>query len=221
MKLEKVTDSTKRSYDDACGAAHGLDLVGDRWALLVVRELMFGPRRFSDLRGGLPGISANVLTQRLEGLEASGVVTKRKLPPPINAQVYELTDWGYEAKPILEILGRWAARSPGHDPSKPLSAASLLLSFGTMIDMKRVGVIAATIGFRLNGEDYIASVGLGGFAARRGDLAAADVVFTASPAMIAAVVYGGAPIDIIQVEGSAQVAEWFVGLFPLPEKAAP
>ena len=78
----RARGGVQRVYDDACGAAHALDLVGERWALLVVRELMMGPKRFSDLRADLPGISANVLTQRLEGLEAVGVLIRRKLPPP-------------------------------------------------------------------------------------------------------------------------------------------
>ncbi|HYJ29191.1 MAG TPA: helix-turn-helix domain-containing protein, partial [Allosphingosinicella sp.] len=126
MKLQRTTDSgPKRRYDDACGAAHALDLAGERWALLVMRELMLGPKRFTDLRADLPGISANVLTQRLEGLESAGVLARRRLPPPAPAQVYELTPWGYEAEPIFQVLGRWAARSPSHDPSLPLSAASL------------------------------------------------------------------------------------------------
>ena len=91
-KITKIADSPpRRRYEDACAAAHALDLVGDRWVLLVVRELMFGPRRFSDLRAGLPGISANVLAQRLEELEAAGVLRRRKLAPPAAAQVYELT----------------------------------------------------------------------------------------------------------------------------------
>src|SRR5918912_1181169 len=123
MTSQKIT---KRSYADACGAAHALDLVGERWALLVMRELMLGPKRFSDIRAGLPGISANVLTQRLEGLEAAGVLVRRKLPSPASAQVYELTPWGYEAEPIFQALGRWAARSPEHDPSLPFSAVSLM-----------------------------------------------------------------------------------------------
>src|SRR3712207_1349192 len=92
MKLQKITDSSaasRRRYDDACGTAHALDLIGERWALLVLRELMLGPKRFSDIRADLPGISANVLTQRLEGLEASGLLVRKKLPPPANTQVYE------------------------------------------------------------------------------------------------------------------------------------
>lgn len=87
----------RRRYADACGAAHALELIGERWALLVVRELLLGPKRFSDLRADLPGISANILTQRLEQLEAAGVLTRRKLPPPALAQVYELTPWAMRA----------------------------------------------------------------------------------------------------------------------------
>src|ERR1700712_553090 len=111
-KITKQAESRGRHYEDACAAAHALDLVGERWALLVIRELLLGPKRFGDLRDSLPGISANVLTQRLEGLEATGVLTRHKLPPPANAQVYELTPWGYESEPIFQTLGRWAARSP-------------------------------------------------------------------------------------------------------------
>ena len=133
MKLGKIT-SGRRSYDDACGTAHALDLIGERWALLVIRELMLGPKRFGDLKADLPGISANVLTQRLEGLEASGIVTRKKLPPPASVQVYDLTDWGREAEPIIMTLGRWAARSPDHDPTLPLSGVSMMLSLRTMID---------------------------------------------------------------------------------------
>src|SRR4051794_41844374 len=115
MKLEKLTEAARRSYDDACGAAHALDLIGERWALLVMRELMLGPKRFSDLRADLPGISANVLTQRLEGLEAAGVLILLKLPPPASVHVYELTPWGYESEPMFHARRRWAARSPQHD----------------------------------------------------------------------------------------------------------
>ena len=128
---------SRRRYDDACGTAHALDLIGERWALLVMRELMLGPKRFGDIRADLPGISANTLTQRLEGLEASGLVVRRRLPPPASAQVYELTQWGYEAEPIVQSLGRWATRSPGHDPTLPLSGTSLMLSFRTMFDAER------------------------------------------------------------------------------------
>src|SRR5689334_19836181 len=159
MKLEKITDKSegrsKRHYEDACATAHALDLVGERWALLVMRELMLGPKRFSDLRESLPGISANVLTQRLEGLETAGILVRRKLPPPAATQVYELTEWGYESEPIFQAMGRWAARSPSHDPTLPFSTASLILSMRTMFDAKRAESMDARIGFRIGEETFL------------------------------------------------------------------
>src|SRR4051794_41341739 len=112
MKLEKLTEAARRSYDDACGAAHALDLIGERWALLVMRELMLGPKRFSDLRADLPGISANVLTQRLEGLEAAGVLTRRKLPPPAGGPLFQHTPRGHESEPVPQTLRRLAGPPP-------------------------------------------------------------------------------------------------------------
>ena len=110
MQLDKVTKTRqiedKRRYDDACGLAHALDLVGERWALLVLRELMFGPRRFSGLRRDLPGISANVLSQRLMELEQRGLVRRTQLAPPASVQVYEATEWGLEAAPVSTELHR-------------------------------------------------------------------------------------------------------------------
>src|SRR3954451_15886148 len=98
--------STRRKYDQGCGSAHALDLVGDRWALLVVRDLVLGPKRFTDLREGLPGIGPNVLSQRLKELEDAGVLTRRLLPPPAGSTVYELTEWGHELDDIVIRLGR-------------------------------------------------------------------------------------------------------------------
>src|ERR671917_1156076 len=156
MKLEKITETSegrpRRHYQDACAAAHALDLIGERWAILLMRELMLGPKRFSDLRASLPGISANVLTQRLEGLEAAGVLVRRKLPPPAGSHVYELTEWGYESEPIFQALGRWAARSPLHDPTLPFSAASFLLSLRTMLDSGQAKGLEARVGFCLGDE---------------------------------------------------------------------
>jgi DNA-binding HxlR family transcriptional regulator len=229
MKSEKLTvnpvSSTRRRYEDACGAAHALDLVGERWALLVMRELMLGPKRFSDLRADLPGISANVLTQRLEGLEAAGIVVRRKLPPPASAQVYELTAWGYESEPIFQTLGRWAARSPEHDPSLPLSAVSLLLSFRTMIVPERLRGIKARIGFRLGGATFLARLTDAGIEVERGPVDKADVVFTAAAPALAAAVYGGQPLSQLEaqgalaIEGDRALAKRFITLFALPPKA--
>jgi DNA-binding HxlR family transcriptional regulator len=117
---------TTRSYHDACGVARGLDVLGERWALLVVRELLLSPQRFSDLRRALPAVSSNLLTDRLRELEGHGVVARRTLPPPAGAVVYQLTESGRELEPVVLALGHWGLRVPM--PAAPtLSATSVLL----------------------------------------------------------------------------------------------
>ncbi|MNK31845.1 HTH-type transcriptional regulator YodB [compost metagenome] len=228
MKLEKVTKEPvgrSRRYHDACGAAHGLDLIGERWALLVIRELMMGPRRFSDLRKDLCGLSANVLTQRLEGLEASGIVQRRKLPPPASVQVYELTDWGYEIKPVFMMLGRWAARSPQHDPTLPISAVSVMQSFETMFDPARAGDAAMRLGFAMDEDRMVVTVAGGQLTTRRGEAEKAEVVVRAAPPIVAAAVYGKVPLTALEgegamtIEGDREVFARFIDFFHLPEKA--
>ena len=225
MKSEKVTKARK-TYEDACGMAHALDLLGERWALIVLRELMLGPKRFGELRADIPGISANVLTQRLEGLEENGIVVRAKLPPPSNAQVYALTEWGYEAEPIGQALGRWATRSPLHDPTAPISAVSVLLSFRTMLDTERAHGIDARIGFRFGAYSYLGHLSGRGFPIVRGALDGADVVFAGDPRALAGAVYGGVPLTALEndgalrVEGDRALAELFLTLFPLPAKVA-
>jgi DNA-binding HxlR family transcriptional regulator len=222
MQLENVTESRrsepKRGYDDACGTAHALELIGERWALLVLRELMLGSRRFSELRADLPGISANVLTQRLTDLEQRGLVVKKRLPPPASVQVYEATPWGLEAEPIVQALGRWAARSPRHDPTLPISGVSILLSFRTMFDPVRAGNMKATIAFRFGNERYFVTITDGKLVAHRGEPEAADLIVTCEPTMLAAVVYGKQPLDLVAVEGERALFQRFVDLFELPPK---
>src|SRR3989442_13642797 len=107
-----------RRHRDGCGIAHASELLGQRWALLVVRELVLGPKRFTDLRTGIPDVSPNVLGQRLRELEGSGIVRRRRLAPPAAAQVYELTEWGAQLEPAVLALGRWASGSPAF-PREP------------------------------------------------------------------------------------------------------
>lgn len=219
MKLEKITRPATRWYDDACGTAHGLELIGERWALLIVRELMFGPRRFGDLRASLPGLSANVLTQRLEGLEAAGVVVKRRLPPPASVQVYDLTDWGREAEPVISELGRWAARSPAHDPTLPLSPVSMMLSFRTMFDAGKAGDARMTLGFRFGPDAFVVTVGDGTLEVRRTETDGAEAVVTGSPEAVAAAVYADAGTADLEIAGRRAVFDRFAGFFELPPKA--
>ena len=223
MQSEKITKSRqgdeKRRYDDACGTAHGLELIGERWALLVLRELMLGPRRFSELKADLPGISANVLTQRLTELEARGLVERRRLPPPANVQVYDATDWGREAEPIVQALGRWAARSPQHDPTLPISGVSILLSFRTMFDPSRAAGLKAVIAFRFGEDRYFVRIADGILTAHRGEADDADAIISADPTALAAVVYGKQPLDLVGIDGDRALVERFVDLFHLPPKA--
>jgi DNA-binding HxlR family transcriptional regulator len=122
-----------RSYDDPCGIARALDVIGERWALLIVRELVFGPKRFSDLRAGL-GASPNVLSQRLAELEGSDVIRQRAS----GAALYELTDWGEQLRPILLRLGRWGARSR-HQPAGELGVDALLLALESTFVPEQAG----------------------------------------------------------------------------------
>jgi DNA-binding HxlR family transcriptional regulator len=220
VQLEKVTKRPKRTYDDACGLAHALDLIGERWSMLIMRELAYGPRRFSELRADLPGISANVLTQRLAELEQRGIVRKTRLPPPASVQVYEATQWGLEAAPLIARLGRWAARSPFHDPTLPISHVGIMMSLETMIDPARAAGMAAKLGFRLGETSYVVTLHDGQLDVERCEISGCDVVFTAAPPQLAAVIYGGAPLETIGVEGDIALARRFTTLFPLPEKAS-
>ncbi|WP_374943141.1 winged helix-turn-helix transcriptional regulator [Sphingomonas sp.] len=226
MKLEKTTEPTRRRYDDACGTALALDLVGERWSLLIVRELMFGPRRFGEVRANVPGVSANLLTQRLEGLEAAGIVRRRRLPSPANVQVYELTEWGLESEPIFEAMVRWALRSPAHDPSLFLSPASLMMSLRALFDPARAGGWTARIGFRSSGDVFVGTIADREFRARREDPAAADAVFSGEPGKLIGVIYGNRPIanaeaaGVLSVTGNRAAAERFVTLFPFPAKVS-
>lgn len=225
MKLEKLTKGseaeTRRVYDDACGTAHGLELVGDRWTLLIMRELMYGPRRFSDLRRDLPGISANVLSGRLEELEARGLLQKVRLPPPAARDAYQATAWGLEVKPVIMELGRFAARSPGHDPSLPLSPVSIMMSFETMIDARKAKGLDGRIGFILNQEPFTVRVRKERVRISRGGLEDCAAVVTATPEMVAAVAYGGAPAESLQIDGDAGLAARLLSLFTLPPKVQP
>jgi DNA-binding HxlR family transcriptional regulator len=222
MQLENVTNSRrrdeKRRYEDACGLAHALELLGERWAMLVLRELAYGPRRFSELRADLQGISANVLTQRLTELEARGLVRRIKLPPPASVQVYQATEWGLEAIPVIASLGRGAARSPTHDPHQPMSHVSLIMSLQTLLSPALADGLRARIGFRLGEANYVTTLHDGRLDVERGEAVDCDVEFIGTPSEVAAVIHGGAPLETITVKGDMELARRFVTLFPLPSK---
>ena len=225
--MATMRTSKRRTYDDGCAAAHALDLVGERWALLVVRELLLGPKRFTDLRAGLPQASPNVLSQRLRELEGAGIVRRRKLPPPAASRVYELTDWGLELEPVIVRLGRWGARSPSKPRDAALGVDSLILSFRTMFDPRAAEGLGASYELRLGEDRFRAEVADGRFEVVRGVADRPDAIIETDSNTLAALIYDDRELaealrsGDLKIEGDEPAVERFLGLFPLPEPAMP
>ncbi|MCU1231681.1 MAG: transcriptional regulator [Acidobacteria bacterium] len=213
--------TSKRTYEDGCATAHALDLIGERWALLVVRELILGPKRFTDLRAGLPAISPNVLTQRLLELERAGIVQRRKLPPPAAAWVYELSEWGLELERVIMALGRWAVRSPTLMQGYPLSVDALILSFRTMFSSDAADGFGATLEIRIGEDRFRAVVADGEMELTRNTARNPGAIIEADVNTLAAVVYGGRKFaeavrsGDLRVEGNKAIAKQFLTLFPM------
>ncbi len=217
--------ATTRTYDDGCAAAHALDLVGERWALLVVRELLLGPKRFTDLRGGLPGISSNILPDRLETLELSGVARRRTLPPPAGSRVYELTDWGMELETVVAAIGRWGVRSPWRSEEDAIGVDGLMVSFKTMFDPEAAGDLDARYEVVLGEHGFALEVEDGSIRVYRGAPADPVARIEADVDTLAALVYEDGDLGEalragdVEIEGDRPTVERLMGLFRLPEPA--
>ncbi|MBL7258407.1 winged helix-turn-helix transcriptional regulator [Paractinoplanes lichenicola] len=184
-----------RSYRDLCGIARALDVVGERWALLVVRELLFGPKRFADLHRGLPGLSQNVLTQRLRELEDSGVLVRRRALPPAAGLIYELTDRGRTLEPVLLALGRFGSPlSPQPDSAEELSPDALIVALRTTFDAAAMGAVRGTVRLRLPGDAFLLTAGPEGLTAVRGD-APADAALTCTVRTVQDLVFDRRDLD--------------------------
>ena len=202
-----------RSYGDPCGIARALDLVGERWALLIVRELAFGPKRFTDLRDGLHGASPNVLSQRLRELEGGGVIRRHT----VGAPTYELTDWGRELHPILLQLGRWGARSSAR-PTGSLSVDALMVALESTFQADAAKDLHATFELRLGERHFSLAVEHGTIAIARSTPRKPDAVIATDPATLRGLVFGdrkleGAPVEL---HGDARLARKFFRLFARP-----
>jgi DNA-binding HxlR family transcriptional regulator len=216
--------STKRSYGEACRFAYALDIVGERWALLVVRELLLGPKRFTDLRAGLPHASSNILSERLRDLEHGGVIQRRKLPPPAASTVYELTEWGRELEPIVTKLGAWGARSPIPPDSQEIGPDSVILALRSLFDREAAGELTATYGLLIGESRFRVEITNGEVDLGRGAAKdpAATIAVPDAPTL-AAIFAGQLPLDealstgAAAIEGSKQAAKRFLRLFPMPE----
>jgi DNA-binding HxlR family transcriptional regulator len=197
-----------RSVQDGCGIAHAMDLLGQRWSLLVVRELLLGPKRFTDLRAGIPDISPNVLGQRLRELQASGIVRRRKLAPPAAAQVYELTEWGRELEPAILALGRWATASASFPRDAQMGPDSLVLALKSVFDPGKAHGLDATYELRLGEIPFRLRLEGGRFEAARGEADAPDAVIGSDANVIAGIVFGngrlGKAVDsgAVRIDGS-------------------
>jgi len=219
--------ATKRSYQDACRFAYALDLVGERWALLIVRELLLGPKRFTDLRTGLPHASTNILSERLRELEQNGVVRHHKLPPPAASSVYELTEWGRELEPVVTRLGAWGARSPLPPDAQTIGPDSTVLALGSLFDPEAAGDLDAAYNLRIGEDRYRVAIADGGVELGRGavEAPAATLAFPDAATMAAVLttqlgIEDALASGALRIEGSKQATKRFLRLFPMPEPCA-
>jgi DNA-binding HxlR family transcriptional regulator len=209
-----------RRYDDPCGIARALDVIGDRWALLVVRELIFGPKRFRQLQSGLHGVSPNVLSQRLRDLEQAGVVRRHVLDPPASVAVYELTSRGRALEPILLELGRWGSQEPV-TTSTELSVNALLLALKTVFDP--AAAVDATFALRVDGEWFRIMVADESIDITRARTAQPDVTFETDVTTLRSVAFGREPLTAAErdsrltVTGDRRAAERFARMFVVPD----
>jgi DNA-binding HxlR family transcriptional regulator len=215
--------ATKRTYGEGCGIAHALDLVGDRWALLVVRELVLGPKRFTDLRNGILHASANSLSQRLRDLERAGIVRRRKLGPPAGSSVYELTNWGRELEPVIMALGRWGSGSPSMPRGAPMSADALMLALRTVFDPDLAGGLSARYQLRLDDDSFRVAVEDGQLELARGSASDPEATIETDAETLTALVFGGLPLSEavrdqrVSIDGDPGAASRLLSLFPPPE----
>ncbi len=216
--------SSKRTYGDRCGIARALDLVGERWALLIIRELLLGPKRFTDLREGLSHVGPDVLTQRLRELEQADVLYQRKLPPPAAANVYELTPWGRELEPVVLGLGRWGSRSPVPGGESVLGVDSAVLALKTLFDATAADGLDAHYELRLGEQPFELRVRGNSFAVSRASVADPDATIETDPATLSAVLWHGRKLASaersgeIRLRGDRGLVKRLLQLFPLPQR---
>jgi DNA-binding HxlR family transcriptional regulator len=217
--------ATRRTYGDGCGVARTLDVVGERWALLVVRELLLGPKRFTDLRDGLPHVGPDILAQRLRELERAGVLRRRKLPPPAGSRVYELTDRGHELEPVVLALGRWGSRAPFPPGEAQIGVDATIIALKTLFDPLAADGLNASYELRLGEQRFRAEVADGRLTLARGDADRPDAKIQTEPATLATLLWHGRRLSEalrsgdVAMEGNRQALTRFLGLFPLPEPA--
>jgi DNA-binding HxlR family transcriptional regulator len=210
---------SKRTYGDRCGIARALDLVGERWALLVVRELLLGPKRFTDLRTGLPHVSTDVLAQRLRELEHAGVLQRGTLPPPAGSRIYELTARGQALEPVVLELGRWGSVAPFPPGAARMSDDAFVIALKTVFDPAAADGLAARYELRLGEQRFRLEVAGGRLEAARGAAESPDATIESDAGTLAAVLWHGRKLADARRAGDLQATgdvRRFLKLFPLP-----
>lgn len=217
---------TDRTYHQYCGVARALDLVGERWALLVVRELVLGPKRFTDLQRGLPGIGTNILATRLRQLERGEVVRRRTLPPPAASAVYELTEYGRELEAIVLALGRWGAKTMGtRGGDQALRGEWLAVALRAFFRPERAQGVHETYELRFGPDVFHAVVDDGSLEVRSGPASEPGLVLEAGVDTMLALLGGAlAPADAVaagavRAEGDLELLERLPALFAFREPA--
>lgn len=200
-----TTKSDRRSYGDACATARALDVVGERWALLIVRELLFGPKRFGDLQSGLGTVRPNVLSQRLRELEGSGVIRRRRLGRPASVWVYELTEWGRQLEGVLLMLGKWGQAVPLNAEDAKISVDALMLALKTHFDAANAPRLAATIRIVLDEDQFTVAIGSGRLTISREETPQFDAVLYTDPITFKALIIDGEPRQRAQRESRLSV----------------
>jgi DNA-binding HxlR family transcriptional regulator len=190
-----------RSYGDQCGVARSLDVIGERWALLIVRELLLGPKRFNDLLAGLPGASPNVISQRLRELSASGVIRHRDLGPPARVGVYELTGWGRELEPVVLHLGQWGTRAPLPDGAG-WSLDSLMLALQAAADP---AVVTGRYELRVGADVFTVDGTSGSVRVRRGTADDPEASASTDAGTLHAVAIGQLPVSAALASGALRL----------------
>lgn len=203
-----------RSYRQFCGVARALDLVGERWALLVVRELALGPKRFTDLLEGLPGVSTSVLAARLRELEGGDVIRRRFLPPPAASTAYELTEYGLGLVPVMLALGRWGARSLGtRTDDQAFRSDWLVLALKAYFHAEAARGVNAVYEVRLGEGAFALRVRNRTVEVDPGPAGQPTLVLEADDAALVALLLGTSVDGVRVVDGDSTELERFVELF--------
>jgi DNA-binding HxlR family transcriptional regulator len=214
--------TSKRTYGDRCGIARALDLVGERWALLVVRELLLGPKRFTDLRAGLPHVGPDVLAQRLRDLEQSGLVRRGTLPPPAGSRIYELTERGRELEPVVIALGRFGSVAPFPPGEAGIGVDAVVIALKSLFAPAAADGMAASYELRLGEQPFRLDVADGRIEIARGSAPAPDATLETDPGTLASVLWHGRKLDEARRAGDLAIAgdrtavTRLLALFPLP-----